>query len=131
MLTRAFDLTVCVCVCVSVSVDAASHFSSNTLTGSIARTWASQSGVRGTVGVCCLGAVCVCVRSLSSVELCDVLSLGRWPGVFTVSPLALICWTHVNALVGGGLDAKQLRGEEATPQGGRHGVGADGLRQTC
>jgi hypothetical protein len=34
-------------------------------------TWASQSGVRGTVGVCCLGVVCVCVRSLSSVELCD------------------------------------------------------------
>ena len=29
--------------------------------GSIARTWASQSGVCGTVGVCCHGAVCVCV----------------------------------------------------------------------
>jgi len=33
-------------------------------------------------GWCVLSRCCVCVRSLSSVELCDALSLGRWPGVF-------------------------------------------------
>ena len=65
--------------------------------GNAACTWVSQSGVRGTVGACCLGAVCVCVCSLSSVELCDVLSSGRWPGVFIVTPLAFIRWTHVDA----------------------------------
>ena len=32
-------------------------------------------------GWCVLSRCCVCVRCLSSVELCDVLSLGRWPGV--------------------------------------------------
>ena len=58
--------------------------------GNIACTWESQFGVRGSVGVCCLGVVCVCVRSLSSVELCDVLSSGRWPGIFVVTPLAFI-----------------------------------------
>ena len=42
-------------------------------TAKVACTWVSQSGVRGSVGMCCLGGVCVCVcvRSLSSVELCD------------------------------------------------------------
>jgi len=34
----------------------------------VACTWVGQSGVRGTVGVCCLGAVCVCVCVFS--ELC-------------------------------------------------------------
>ena len=42
--------------------------------------------------VCVVSVLCVCVyvRPLSSVELCDVLRLGRWPGIFIVSPLALI-----------------------------------------
>jgi len=60
----------------------------------------------------------VCVRSLSSVELCGVLSLGRWPGVFTVSPLALICWTHVNALVGGGWTQNSYAGKKQHPKVG-------------
>ena len=47
--------------------------------GNIACTWESQFGVRGSVGVCCLGVVCVCVRSLSSVELCDGWVVGFAP----------------------------------------------------
>jgi hypothetical protein len=57
--------------------------------GNVACTWVSQSGVRGSVGVMS-SLCCVCVRPLSSVELCDVLSSGRWPGIFLVTSLAFI-----------------------------------------
>ena len=60
--------------------------------GSAVCTWVIVSLV--CVGqLVCAGSVlcvCVCVCSLSSVEPCDVLSLGRWPGVFIVTPLAFI-----------------------------------------
>jgi hypothetical protein len=42
------------------------------------------------VGWCVLSQCCVRVRSLSSVELCDVLGSGRWPVIFIVMPLAFI-----------------------------------------
>ena len=37
------------------------------------------------------------MRPLSSVELCDVLGLGRWPGIFVVPPLALRCRMYADA----------------------------------
>ena len=50
--------------------------------------------------VCVVWVLCVCVRSLSSVELCDVLSLGRWPRIFVVPPLkpSVVCGRQLGFL---------------------------------
>ena len=86
-LVCAVWVCVCVCVCKSTgktAVIATPPFPVVVLgeSGRVHRQHCQHagkpvSGACGTVGVCCHGAVCVCVcvRPLSSVELCDVLSL--------------------------------------------------------